>query len=506
LKTLLLILLFAAARPSYAQGRVVINEYMPWTLNGCGPTSEFIELMNFGPGPMDISCYILTDGDYTITIPPGTIIRPGEFFLISGTDILLEPCGNIDSNVTADLNWNTCNCTNLRIPSTGDGLFTDGGFANEQVVLLDPNLRIVDAVVRDLPVEPSKYLTTRDMSGCPAKSFDLDSMNVRYEVLGMSTGRGNSFARKLDGDCGWVKDPQQSGNATNNTPGETSDANYQFTLVKGMDCDSNHGSIDVYVDVVSYDVVFPMSYIIAFDRDNNNIFDFNDVYTYGIDSTPPSIAITGLPLGHYKINVASVDGCFLQTFEFGILECSSVLTSGLVYFRLQDRTKTSNRFEWMIAGVEAFSRLQVEKSSDGKNFVQASDLSVLGMSGTRVFTQSLPADAGSAYYRLRMISTDGRSAYSAIVYYFPGLKGETAWPNPVKDILHLRLEATTERKIAYSVFNASGMEVLKGTADLQTGSNLFTLHTESLSRGLYTVRIDDGKAAGQPISLRFVKH
>ena len=72
--------LFGLGYESFAQGRVVINEFMPWS--GCNTTSEFVELMNFGPGPMDIGCYIVTNGQYSVTIPPNTVINPGKYFVI----------------------------------------------------------------------------------------------------------------------------------------------------------------------------------------------------------------------------------------------------------------------------------------------------------------------------------------------------------------------------------------------------------------------------------------
>ncbi|RYY39489.1 MAG: lamin tail domain-containing protein [Chitinophagaceae bacterium] len=78
-----------------AYGRVVINEYMPWPSASCGTTSEFIELLNFGPGPTNIGCYILTNGKYSVTIPPNTIIQPGQFFVIAGQGSL--PIGGIGS-------------------------------------------------------------------------------------------------------------------------------------------------------------------------------------------------------------------------------------------------------------------------------------------------------------------------------------------------------------------------------------------------------------------------
>ncbi len=112
---------------------------------------EFIELMNFGPGPMNIGCYIVTNGKYSVTIPPNTIIQPGEYFVLAGSDVLPIDCGNVDSSITTQLNWTTCNCTNLPVLTTGDGFFADGGAANEKVVLLNPLLQVVDAVTRDAP-------------------------------------------------------------------------------------------------------------------------------------------------------------------------------------------------------------------------------------------------------------------------------------------------------------------------------------------------------------------
>jgi Lamin Tail Domain len=146
-----------------AQGRILINEYMPWPGNACGTPSEFIELLNMGPGPMNIGCYILTDGDFSVTIPPGTILQPGQFYVIAGQDFLPSPCTNINMNVTADLNWTTCNCTSGPIPSFGGGFLTDGGSANEQLVLLGPALEVIDAVARNMPVETSVDITTANL-------------------------------------------------------------------------------------------------------------------------------------------------------------------------------------------------------------------------------------------------------------------------------------------------------------------------------------------------------
>ncbi|MBD0331982.1 MAG: lamin tail domain-containing protein, partial [Chitinophagaceae bacterium] len=234
---LFIILLFTTSVSfSQTQGRIVINEYMAWPASACGDDGEFIELLNFGPGPVNIGCYIVTTGKYAITIPPNTILEPGQFYLLAGKSFLPGSCGNVDSTavgVYANLNWSTCGCTNIPIPATG--IMTDGGSASTQLVILDPNKKVIDAVVRSLPGETNFAITSSTVSGgCASKAFNLDTMNISYETLGMSMGRGNSFARKLDGDCDWVKQPQISGKATNNTSGTYSNVTYDFYPIQSM--------------------------------------------------------------------------------------------------------------------------------------------------------------------------------------------------------------------------------------------------------------------------------
>ena len=325
---IMLLVQFQMSFSAFSQGRVVINEFMPWTSNTCGgPTAEFVELLNFGPGPMNIGCYILTDGDYSVTIPPNTIIQPGQFYVISGQNIIPAPCANINATVTADLNWNTCNCTSGAIPTTGDGFFTDGGNASEQVVLLSPALTVVDAVIRTLPVETSSLITTSSLGGqCTSQTFDLDLMAINYETIGESAGRGNSFARKLDGDCGWVKDPQQSAGGTNNTPSETSDVDYDFAVTNATNC-SNNGSVEVIVNGSNASSLFPLNYTLAYDADNDFVFELTDVYTNGTDATPNTLTVSNLTTGHYRLTVGSTLGCNLQTFPFTIFQCGTVLTA-----------------------------------------------------------------------------------------------------------------------------------------------------------------------------------
>lgn len=499
-RILLAAILLLLVNTSSAQGRVVINEYLPWPSNGCGATAEFVELMNFGPGPVNIGCYILTDGDYSVTIPANTILQPGQFYVIAGQDIIAAPCANIDSTIHAQLNWNTCNCTSGPIPTTGDGFFTDGGSANEQVVLLDPSLHVVDAVIRDLPAEPSSLITTHALSGCSSQSFNLDLMTINYELLGMSTGRGNSFARKLDGDCGWVKDPQQSAHATNNTPGVTSDVVYDFSYTQAMDCSDNHGGVEVFVKRSNYVGYFPMYYTLAFDHDSNGVYDFTDTYTSLVDSTPPDIRISGLPTGTYRLTVESSKGCDLATFDFTILPCYPILPVKLVYFR----TSPAQRLEWLLNDVENLATVTLEKAAPNGPFVPDRSFSP-GPHSTGEKYFSVPIVSSTAlHFRLKLVSKNGTVFYSPVIgpekpMAFTPLK---IGPNPVTDLLSVGFHAGMAENLPYTIYNVNGTALCHGNFSLRQGPNSFDVNVATLPAGIYFLH-----APGrQPISFRFVKH
>jgi hypothetical protein len=491
-------------------GKVVINEFMPWPANACSVTSEFVELLNFGPLPVNIGCYILTDGDYSITIPPNTILQPGQYYVISGQTLLPVNCGNIDSAIHANLNWNTCGCTSGAIPTTGDGWLTDGGSASEQVVLLDPSLNVVDAVVRDIGLkETSSPITTSSVSGgCSSKSFDLDTMTINYEMIGQSAGRANSFARRLDGDCDWVKQPSISGNADNNThSGFESEVTYELNIVEAMDCTGAHGSIDIFVKFTrDYDEIFPMKYTIIRDSNGSNTIDANDEVTIGYDSTPPSITVDNLPSSMYSITLESSKGCFLKTFTFSILTCGPVLPVHLITFKRASKTATSQIFEWKIADVEYLSSVVLESSADGRNFSPEKTIKADGSTGTQVFRQSVPYQSSTAYHRLRLTGIDGKVTYSPVLNNdgFPVGRGGI-WPNPASNIVHVDIESREADSRTYQVTNAQGLPVRNGQIHLQAGANSLPISVSELPAGIYNLLVGGSGKGGQPISFRFVK-
>jgi gliding motility-associated-like protein len=172
---------------------VVFNEIL---INGAGPndgsnspnTEEWVELYNTCGTAVDMSCFVLTDGDFTVTFPQGSIIQPNDYFTV----------GSSNSGFAVDLNWGTCNCTS----GNTIGVFTNG---SEQLVLVDENEVVFDAVTwggGDLPLNISSTST----QGCPNVSLNLTNNNTNFIAVpptGSAAENGCSVGLGCDGGTSW---------------------------------------------------------------------------------------------------------------------------------------------------------------------------------------------------------------------------------------------------------------------------------------------------------------
>lgn len=506
----LLLLFTGLSSHTFSQGRVVINEYLPWPSNGCGVTSEYIELYNFGPGPINIGCYILTDGDYSITIPSGTVLQAGQYYVISGQSTISAGCANIDSAITVNLNWNTCGCTSGSIPTTGDGFMTDGGSANEQLVLMDPNLNVVDAVARSTPVEPSANITTSTAGGqCSAKTFDLDNMSVNYETIGESAGRGNSIAREIDGDCKWVKDTQQSGNHSNNTNGAVSAVSYSLTYTEARACSGTLGAIVVSVAASNYSSIFPMQYTLAYDADSNGVYNFSDTYTTGSDSSASTIPVGSLASGDYRITVASSNNCYLHTLSFTILNCYDLLSLDILSFAASPLIN-NNKIEclWSIDNAEYFANAIIEKSSDGIYFEKAANINMLdGGKGKKDFRNLVTGSkTGKTYLRLVVFDKDKRQHVSQVVIIDNKTKTNFQLrTNPVRNELKIDISSDQSMLANYQIFDNENRQLAKGRLQVKEGVYTEAIPVTNLAKGFYHLVINTGNPESPVKQYGFVK-
>ena len=189
---------------------IVINEVMANAAGGCDggcmpSTAEWVELYNTCNTPQDISCFVLTDGDFGVTFPAGTIIQPYSYFVV----------GSANSGVSLNLDLGSCGCTSG--PTSQVGIFTN---TSEQLVFTNESGVIQDGLYwggGQFAQTPS--FTTANTVGCPDVTINLSASDPALaSVSGQSNNDGESIYRECDGTDVWLTGATVPTPGTSNSP------------------------------------------------------------------------------------------------------------------------------------------------------------------------------------------------------------------------------------------------------------------------------------------------
>ncbi len=155
---------------------------------GCNPnTEEWTELYNDCSSPINIGCFVLTDGEFSVTIPSGTILAPYDYYVI----------GSNNSGGTVDLNLATCNCTSGTLVGTYSN-------SNEQAVLVNASGVVQDLVYwgsGDFPVN----ISSTNVGACTPVNINITLPGGSASNLINGGANGCSMARDCDGNPTWVQ-------------------------------------------------------------------------------------------------------------------------------------------------------------------------------------------------------------------------------------------------------------------------------------------------------------
>ncbi len=272
--------------------QLVINEVLinATTANNDGSnspnTGEWTELLNNSASALDISCYVMTDGDWSVTFPPGTILPPYGIITIG------SPFSQIPG---LDINLATCNCTSG--PTNQIGIFTNG---DEQLIIADNTGLIVDGIYwgsGQFAATPS--FTTSNLFGCSSVTIPIIQSNPLIQQITGSIGESETVYLPCDG-TGIVL----SGN-TNPTPDAPNNGPIQII-------DPNENIIHESCGVLGSISINPTGGV--------------GPYTYqwtGASGT--STSVSGLQDGNYSVAITDQGQCnAIQNFPFVVLQNNSV--------------------------------------------------------------------------------------------------------------------------------------------------------------------------------------
>jgi aldose sugar dehydrogenase len=203
-----------------------------------------------------------------------------------------------------------------------------------------------------------------------------------------------------------------------------------------------------------------------------------------LDSTGSTSGPTG---GFTGGNVATKSGgkVLKLTYKVGML----TLPVDFISFNgklLMDKTI---RLDWKAETDVHHNYFDVEKSTNNFTF------SSIGRVTTKppYFLVDPSPNIGNNYYRIKQLDLDGKYTYSKVIniVYDPSAFTMQIYPNPIKDVLNLKVSLSGADNIQLQVSDMQGQIVLKKTKFIANGIGEFNIDVRSWPSQLYSVKIID---------------
>jgi hypothetical protein len=192
------------------------------------------------------------------------------------------------------------------------------------------------------------------------------------------------------------------------------------------------------------------------------------------------------PTGYYE------DG---ETEDYTVLVDDFPLKVNLLSFNAKLTADEKVKLEWTTSGEENFNGFEVQRSADNTNWTVAGNVYATGNGNTGENDYSLldlqPLPSRS-FYRLRLISGDGKFRYSEIrtVTIKKGIQEITLSPNPASDITTLTVLSLVDTDAGIMISDMKGRSLYEHAVDVNKGMNTISLpFIQKLNSGMYIVQV-----------------
>ena len=221
---------------------VVINEVLINASGECDGncvpnTAEWLELYNTCDSPVNIGCYVITDGDFSITFPSGTTMAPNGYLVV----------GSSNSVAVVDVDWSSCNCTSG--PNGEIGIFTNG---NEQIALANASGQIIDGIYwGNGQFSQTPSFTPDPLFGCGSQTIQLSASNSVFSQVPAASDGATVYRSCADAAL-WLADGANY--SPGNANGDSSGENFMISASNETPCDGD--AVVLSVSAIGSDFVW----------------------------------------------------------------------------------------------------------------------------------------------------------------------------------------------------------------------------------------------------------
>jgi hypothetical protein len=198
-----------------------------------------------------------------------------------------------------------------------------------------------------------------------------------------------------------------------------------------------------------------------------------------------SVIIPSIPASTTKgrIKVKGANNVFFQVNRSNITINVVPLPIDLTSFTA-DAKDCNVQLNWTTGTSEHFSHFELQKSRNGTSFETVGSIQS-GTDNKYNYTNKQVGD-GNYFYRLKMIDTDGKTTYSAIISVSISCNNENnlvVFPNPTHDKVFIKSNGNIKEAILMAT-NGQTVHALKGNSEPEIEMNI-----KNLPAGLYLLRI-----------------
>ena len=173
------------------------------------------------------------------------------------------------------------------------------------------------------------------------------------------------------------------------------------------------------------------------------------------------------------------------------LSLKTLLTLPVQFISFNGKLLTDKtiKLEWKAETDQNHNHFDVEKSINNLSF--SSIGRVTGKPAYSLVDQS--PNIGNNYYRVKQVDRDGKQSYSKVINieYNPSDFILVVYPNPIKDVLSMKLSLSKAQTIQIQVNDMQGHIVLKQTQYIANGNGEIKIDARAWPSQLYSVKIID---------------
>lgn len=264
---------------------------------------------------------------------------------------------------------------------------------------------------------------------------------------------------------------------------------YRYTLL-------GTGEDILNVSAINCDNYIPENYgfqVGIFTGTCGNLTSYGPCFTGGSGSL--QFPLTGLPAGT-TIFIA-MDGKASSNCRYLMWSGTAPHLPGKWGYLSGQAVQDGNLLRWSTLDEVNSSHFIIERSDNGSQFEMISTVEAAGNS-SRVMQYNFkdPGLPALAYYRIKLVDSDGRFTYSkTILIERKNIKPlQLLMQNPVNDVLSVVIDARTKATGEIMVINSAGQLLLREKIAVLPGQQTFMHDVGSFSKGLYYLIADFGNS------------